>query len=382
MLFGCFSAFLQGFSASGSRRRRRRRSRCCYYRTETLEARVMLTTLTAANNAPEAMNDSAKAHQNEPVVVDVLANDVDVDGDQLLVADVGQPSNGTVQVNAAGTITYTPAANFIGTDRFVYLVTDRADFSGKIDIATVDITVVAGNSAPTIEDQLFTIPENTAEDTLIGEVVADDLDGDDLFYVILSGNESGAFSVTPDGIISVGDSSQLDFETTPVFNLTVYVSDGELNDTAVVTIQLTDVDEFEPPVIDVQPWDSQNRIRFHKNAKIKVAIFSTATFDATQIDVNELTFGKTGNEDSLRRLGRHRRPHVRYWDINQDGRLDLIATFDLDRTGLSKHDTQAILRGTTFDGQSFEATDAVNFLPTRRSHRICDLFDDLFSRFR
>ncbi len=382
MLFDGFRAFLQRLSFSGSPKRRRRKSQAWYYRTEALEVRVLLTSLT--NNAPDAVDDTGDdtgaTNQNEPVILDVLANDIDIDDDQLRVADVGQPSNGAVEVNVDGTITYTPAVNFIGTDQFVYLVTDRVDSSGSIDVGRVTVTVGVGNNTPTIEDQVFTLPENTATDTVIGQILADDVDGDDLFVVITSGNESGAFTVTRDGLISVGDSSQLDFETTPAFSLTVYVSDGDLSETANVTIQLTDVDEFEPPSLDIKPFDASNRIRFHRNARINVAIISTVTFDATRIDFDELTFGKTGNEDSLRRVGRHDRPRIRFVDINRDGRLDVIATFDLDRTGLSANDTQAILRGTTIDGQTFEATDAVNFRRFGRPKRVCNLLDELFSR--
>ncbi|MDB4742634.1 T9SS type A sorting domain-containing protein, partial [Cyclobacteriaceae bacterium] len=48
------------------------------------------------------------------------------------------------------------------------------------------------------------------------------------------------------GELTVSTSSALDFETTPAYSLGIEVSDGELSDSATVTVNLTDVDENEP----------------------------------------------------------------------------------------------------------------------------------------
>ena len=54
----------------------------------------------------------------------MLANDSDLDGDTLSVTSVSTPAHGSAVVNAAGTITYTPAANYNGPDSFTYTVGD------------------------------------------------------------------------------------------------------------------------------------------------------------------------------------------------------------------------------------------------------------------
>ena len=69
-------------------------------------------------------------------------------------------------------------------------------------------------------------------------------DGDTLIYSILSGNTDQAFGLdSGTGILTVGNSVALDFETTPTFSLLIKVSDGALSDSATFTINLTDVDE-------------------------------------------------------------------------------------------------------------------------------------------
>jgi DNA/RNA endonuclease G (NUC1) len=78
--------------------------------------------LAELSQAPIAQNDSATTNQNESVTVDVLENDRDPDGtlvtSTLLIAQA--PQHGKVSLNANGTVTYQPTANYIGSDRFTY----------------------------------------------------------------------------------------------------------------------------------------------------------------------------------------------------------------------------------------------------------------------
>ena len=54
----------------------------------------------------------------------LLGNDTDVDGDTLSIASVSSGTGGTAVLNANGTVTYTPAANFNGAASFTYTVSD------------------------------------------------------------------------------------------------------------------------------------------------------------------------------------------------------------------------------------------------------------------
>ncbi|MDN2661677.1 cadherin-like domain-containing protein, partial [Neptunomonas sp. CHC150] len=89
--------------------------------------------------------ESATTDEDTPVTVDVLANDSDVDGDTLTV-DFATAANGTVAINPDGTITYTPNANFTGSDTITYTVTDG---NGGTATATVAVTINAVNDNPT-----------------------------------------------------------------------------------------------------------------------------------------------------------------------------------------------------------------------------------------
>jgi len=95
-------------------------------------------TINGVNDPPVAVNDSAITNEDTPVIIDVLNNDSDVDGDTLTVDSVTQGTNGPV-INNGGNVTYTPALGFNGTDSFNYTASDG---NGGTDTATVNVTVI------------------------------------------------------------------------------------------------------------------------------------------------------------------------------------------------------------------------------------------------
>lgn len=100
---------------------------------------VVTVTITGVNDGPVAADDTAVTDEDTAVVIDVLLNDLDVDaGDVLTVTAVSTPGNGSVVDNGDGTITYTPDADFFGSDTFTY---DVSDSTGATDTATVTVTV-------------------------------------------------------------------------------------------------------------------------------------------------------------------------------------------------------------------------------------------------
>ena len=96
-------------------------------------------TVTPAADAPVAADDAVETQSGAPVVIAALDNDTDPDGDALQVIEVSQGANGSVGINDDGTVTYTPADGFEGTDSFTYVV---GDGNGGTDTATVTVDVV------------------------------------------------------------------------------------------------------------------------------------------------------------------------------------------------------------------------------------------------
>jgi hypothetical protein len=129
-------------------------------------------------------------------------------------------------------------------------------FAGSLIIYRINFD----NDEPTIENQSFNVNENESNGVVVGEVGANDADNDGLTYVILSGNEIGTFQIDQDtGAITVADEISLDFETNPIYTLSIEVSDGFESATAQVTINVLEIDL--PPEIDDQIFSINENYR-------------------------------------------------------------------------------------------------------------------------
>lgn len=92
------------------------------------------------NGAPTAAADSYSTNENNALVAaDPRLNDSDPDSDTLTITAAGPASHGTVAVNSAQTVTYTPTTGYYGSDSFPYTISDG---NGHTASATVSLTVV------------------------------------------------------------------------------------------------------------------------------------------------------------------------------------------------------------------------------------------------
>lgn len=111
------------------------------------------------NTAPQAEDDTGTTQAGMPILLDVLANDSDADGDPLSILSLSAPANGTAVIDDNGTpddasddlIRYTPDASFTGTDSFSYTVTDGED----TDTASVTVTVESVPDSVIIANETF-----------------------------------------------------------------------------------------------------------------------------------------------------------------------------------------------------------------------------------
>uniref|UniRef100_UPI0035B0C731 Ig-like domain-containing protein n=1 Tax=Piscinibacter sp. TaxID=1903157 RepID=UPI0035B0C731 len=102
--------------------------------------------VTPVNDAPVATADLASTSINIALpAINVLANDSDVDGDALTVtsATLAVPAQGTVSVNADGSLNFVPANNFSGAVLINYTIAD-----GHGGTATASVTVNVGTNTP------------------------------------------------------------------------------------------------------------------------------------------------------------------------------------------------------------------------------------------
>ena len=194
------------------------------------------------NDAPLAANDEYSMNEDETLTVDaagVLANDSDIDGNTLTPTVVAQPQHGTVTLNADGSFTYTPAADFSGVDGFSYQVNDGTTNS---DVASVTINVAPINDPPVAVNDEYTTAEDTELLVDIPGVILNDVDPDSatLTATMVSSPQHGTVELGSDGKLHYVPAA--DFNGVDGFSYTV--SDGEFtSDVASVTITVTPVND-------------------------------------------------------------------------------------------------------------------------------------------
>ena len=164
--------------------------------------------VTCSNAAPVANANSYTTAEDTPLTVTapgILGNDTDGDGDSLTAVPNTDVSNGSLTLNSNGSFSYTPDANFCGTDSFTYHANDGTVNS---NLATVTITVSCVNDAPVANANSYTTAEDTPLTITAPGILGNDTDtdGDSLTAVpntdVSNGslilNSDGSFSYTPD----------------------------------------------------------------------------------------------------------------------------------------------------------------------------------------
>src|SRR6185369_13802690 len=108
------------------------------------------------------------------------------------------PASGSLTLNANGSFTYTPNANFNGTDSFTYRANDGTVNSNA---ATVTITVNAVNDAPVANNDTYTVNEDgTLNIPAAGVLTNDtDVDGNPLTAVLVTGPTNGSLTLNANG---------------------------------------------------------------------------------------------------------------------------------------------------------------------------------------
>jgi cellulose biosynthesis protein BcsQ len=151
--------------------------------TSDSEPVAVLITVNPANDPPKANDDSITIKEDTPArKIDVLANDKEPDNEPLRISDIAQGSHGSVEINPDNTLSYTPNANYYGTDSFTYTISDRG---GETGTAVVRITIEPVNDPP----KITSTPVTTAMYNILYtyDVKATDPDTNDkLTYVLMS----------------------------------------------------------------------------------------------------------------------------------------------------------------------------------------------------
>ncbi|MCA9148976.1 MAG: tandem-95 repeat protein, partial [Planctomycetales bacterium] len=205
-------------------------------------------TVRPVNDPPVAVNDDFSTNEDTVLNLDVLLNDEDVDGDSLTATIISPPVHGSLTANADGSFTYSPQANFSGTDSFLYVASDG---SANSNVATANITVAAVNDAPTAADDSYTVDEDTTLIVTTAGVLSNDSDIDNttLTAHVVTGPTSGSLTLNSDGSFTYTPNAN--FSGTDAFDYVA--SDGIANSTS-ATVTITVAPMNDAPVANTDNY--------------------------------------------------------------------------------------------------------------------------------
>ncbi|MFH4829552.1 tandem-95 repeat protein [Vibrio diabolicus] len=233
------------------------------------------------NDAPIATNDAIQTDEDSQVVIDVLANDSDIEGDDLSITSASvSEEQGIVEI-VDGKLVFTPAENFNGNATISYTISD-----GELeDEAQVSVTVNSVNDAPIALNDATITEEDTSVtiDVLPNDT---DIDGDALSI-------ESASVPSDQGQVEIID-GKLVFTPAENFNgdaeITYTVTDGALTDEATVKVTVNAVNDT--PVVESSIADQTLAEDFTPYTIDLNAAFS----DVDNAD-GELTFNVSGNSN-------------------------------------------------------------------------------------
>ena len=233
----------------------------------TTETGTVSVTVTPVS---DAVNDSATTNEDTPVNILVQANDTFAGTTAITGTTNG--TNGTVAVNDNGTpantaddfVTYTPSADFNGTDSFTYTVTS----GGTTETATVSVTV---NAVADIVNDAATTNEDTAVNILV--LGNDNFEGTPAITGTTNGtngtvavNDNGTAGNTADDFVVYTPAG--DFSGTDTFTYTV--TSGGVTETATVSVTVSAVADIV-----------NDSATTNEDTAVNVAVLANDTFEGT-----------------------------------------------------------------------------------------------------
>lgn len=235
-----------------------------------------------ANDAPlDILLSVDKFNENQAIgtyVAEISTMDVDVNESFTYSLVFGDGGEDIGRFRIEKNLLYTDDLFDSEIDPEVYIRIRSSDGEAAI-VRSFVLTVTSVNEKPQIQDQTFRLQEASPAGTVVGLVRALDEDIDqDLTYRIIYDQPVDDREVpfvidSITGELSVNNASELDYETQPVYNLTIMVMDngvGQLSDTATVTIRLEDIIELELPANNlISPNDDgKNDVFFIQNVSL------------------------------------------------------------------------------------------------------------------
>lgn len=228
------------------------------------------------NTAPTAQDVSDSTNEDVAKAITLVATDTE--SDPITYATTSNPTNGTLSAISGDQVTYTPNANYFGSDSFTYVAND-----GALDSApkTVSITISAVNDVPTANDDAYSTDEDVTLNVSAPGVLTNDTDNagenDSLSAVLVSDVSNGTLTLNSDGSFSYEPDDNFSGQD----SFTYSANDTGTGSTATVTIDVDSTNDV--PTVAA---DAYNAI---EDTQLDVLVGAGVLVNDTDLDGQTLT---------------------------------------------------------------------------------------------
>ena len=313
---------------------------------------VVASALLATYGAPAAAQAVGEV---EPNYDSALPDPMSVAQRLTIGSDGTVTVNGDLESNGVDVFSFSAhagATSCTGDQVTAEIVSSRSDMTGDI----IDTFLAIHSPAPEYKALSWNDDKDAGAGNYNAYISKYCIQQDGVYYVIVTGAQNrvadGGASVVDGGNRDRGSYTLVISGVSP----TVASEPPPTSDTGSTP---------EPSVmqisIEIKPWPGTVMARINPNAKgdIPVALLSAQGFNALEIDESSLTFGHSGDEQSLTKCLK------RGYDVNRDGRPDKICHFDNRASKFEVTDDKGIVKG-TIAGKSFEGNGMLKVIPEKR----------------
>tara|TARA_B100000674_G_scaffold68376_1_gene47178 strand:+ start:11 stop:1465 length:1455 start_codon:yes stop_codon:yes gene_type:complete len=256
-----------------------------------------------------AIADTVSTNEDTAVDINVLSNDSYITNAPISLTAI-DGTNGTTSITN-NIITYTPNADFNGSDTFTYTI-NQGDKSSSADVT---ITIDSVNDAPII-NLASTIQVNENQTAVASNFISD-VDTDDSLSLSISGTDADSFNLSADNVLTFKTAP--DYETKKSYKITLSLTDGTATVSKDLNILILDVKGEIAPIFISLP----TTIEVNENS---LAVHQIKIFDEENEKINYSISGTDADEFNLSGYGLISFKSAKDYESTSKKRFDITIT--------------------------------------------------------
>ncbi len=256
-----------------------------------------------------AIADTVSTNEDTAVDINVLSNDSYITNAPISLTAI-DGTNGATSIKN-NIITYTPNADFNGSDTFTYTIY-QGDKSSSADVT---ITINPVNDAPII-NLASTIQVNENQTAVASNFISD-VDTDDSLSLSISGTDADSFNLSADNVLTFKTAP--DYETKKSYKITLSLTDGTATVSKDLNILILDVKGEIAPIFISLP----TTIEVNENS---LAVHQIKIFDEENEKINYSISGTDADEFNLSGYGLISFKSAKDYESTSKKRFDITIT--------------------------------------------------------